>query len=178
VAKKRSGIVIPPGESSTIDVAFSSGVAQGPNANVNKKVLVYSNDSTAQVTQLRIKAVMNCETPILVASPMIADFDTILVGSKPSKIIKLKNINATQSTLVVIEKPSPEMATTEIGNTILKPGEFTQIKFSLSGMIEPGLFYTSLTLETANKPGSSRISIPLKAFIRDKTAQDGNKLGQ
>jgi len=45
-------------------------------------------------------------------------------------------------------------------------------------MIEPGLFYTSLTLETANKPGSSRISIPLKAFIRDKTAQDGNKLGQ
>lgn len=155
------GIVVSPGERSSIDIVFDS---EKFNGRVTKSLKIECNDPVNPYLDLRFKAVINNPLQIMEYSPLQVDFQNVPAGTKGKATINLTNVDTTESKIIIIEKPSVSFIKTELENNILKPEATTEMIFILADNLEPGPFLTSISIEIENKPGS-RITIPITGTI-------------
>jgi len=155
------GIVVPPGDRSSIDIVFDSGKFNG---RVTKSIKIECNDPVNPYLDLRFKAVINNPLQILEYSPLQADFQNVRAGTQSKATISLTNVDTTESKLIIVEKPSASFIKTQLKDDTIKPEATTEIEFILTDNLEPGQFLTSISIEAEKKPGS-RITIPIIGTI-------------
>jgi hypothetical protein len=161
---KTTGMNVPPGGRSSIDISFNSGRF---NNVITKGITVESNDALNPYLELRFTATINNPLQILETAPLEANFNAVLKGSPAEISMRITNVDSTTSKLVIIEKPSEDFIKTIPGKMQIKPKAATEIKFQLSPNIPVGPFVSSLTLEVPGK-SESRVTIPILGTIVDQ----------
>ena len=158
---RKAGFSVAPGDKTTIDIVFDSGKFNG---RVTKSIKIECNDSVNPYLDLRFKAVINNPLQILEYSPLQINFGIVPVGALAEITVNLTNVDATESKIVIVEKPSENFIKTTLDKTKLKPDATTELKLTLTKDMEPGKFLTSISLEIEDKP-KSRITIPISGTV-------------
>jgi hypothetical protein len=159
---KSKGITVPPGGRGFIDISFNSGKF---NNVITKGITVETNDALNPYLELRFTATINNPLQILETAPLEANFKSVLKGQPAEMILKLKNVDSTQSKIDFVEMPDVSLIKISPGKLTLKPQGTAEIKFSLNtSNFALGPFVSSLTIEAQGKP-ESRITIPIIGTI-------------
>jgi len=165
---RTGGITVPPGGRSNIDIVFDSGKFNG---RVTKSIKIECNDALSPYMDLRFRATINNPLLSLEYAPLQADFKTVPVGKTAKIMINLTNTDSTESTIILVDKPSAEFIKTQLKNSKLKPGATTILEFSLADNLDSGQYLTSITIE-AEKKHESRITIPILATVGEENTTE------
>ena len=134
------------------------------NGLVRKFINIDCNDPINPYLRISFKAVINDPKQIIIPVPNTARFGNVLKGESKEVTLEIRNGGDSEMTLDLLAMPNKEKVTTEIGTNRLETGDSTQVKFTLSGKIPPGIVAESLTLESKGKP-ETRITIPITGTV-------------
>ena len=168
---RKKSIVIPPGESSSIDITYRSSKSLKQRGKATKRIRIESTDSSNPQMQLSISATTDTSACKVISDPFVVNFDQVLIGKDAKLKIDLTNIDTQKNDVVVIGEPTDEYIDKyKIKKTSLKPGQKTEIEFQIRDDIAPGDFKTGLTLQVGDDT-SSRITIPISGKIVEKISE-------
>lgn len=169
---KSKGITVPPGGRGFIDISFNSGRF---NNVITKGITVETNDALNPYLELRFTATINNPLQILETAPLEANFKSILKGQPAEMILKLKNVDTTQSKIDFVEIPDASLIKISPNKINLKPQGTAEIRFNLNtSNLALGPFVSSLTIEAQGKP-DSRVTIPIVGTVVEQLPATGEK---
>ncbi len=178
---RKSSIVLPPGESSLIDITYRSSKSARSGHKVTKRIRIESTDSQKPTLQLSISARTDTADCMLRCRPEMVDLGEVLIGKDDKFEVEITNIDSLKSEIMVVSEPTSEFIKKfKIKKDKLKSDQKTKIEFQLQDNIPPGEFKTALTIE-ANNDSKSRISIPIhgkivESFSEKKTSKAGQEM--
>lgn len=151
--------VLPPGDTTLLEVTFNSGSYQGA---IQKSVYVESNDPIQPFMDIVFNAMVSVPANALSFDPFFISFDT--VRNLPMKaVIKVANLDSNSISFSVLESPSP-FVTVKTRKKKIAPGKETEIQVEMVSATPPGEFGTSFTL-VCDDAKKSRFTIPVKGFF-------------
>jgi len=165
---KTSGLIIPPGQKSVIDITYHASSSTKKPGNATKSIKVYSNDSSNPTATLKIKSKTNVEKPLLRAEPNKVEAGDILFGKDGKYEIVIANNDSIAAELEVVTEPSKEyIKKYSIKDAKLKSLESTKLELDFNKNMPMGDFLTTITVQEKGK-SDTRISIPITGKIVEK----------
>lgn len=152
--------VLPPGDTTLLEVTFNSGSYQGQ---VSKAVYVESNDPIEPFLDISFLANVSVPAKLLSFDPFFVKFDTL--RSLPAKaIIKIVNMDSQTVSYSIAELPY-SYVNLKTRKKKLAPGKEAEIEVTLSKAPPAGEFGTSFTV-VCDDEHKSRFSIPISGFYQ------------
>jgi len=149
---------LPPGDTTILEVTFSSGSYQGA---VSKAVYVESNDPIEPFIDVTFLANVSVPSKLLSFDPFFIKFDTI--RQLPVKAsIKVVNMDSQAVSFSIAEQPF-DYVNLKTRKKKLAPGKEAEIEVVLAKAPPAGEFGTSFTV-VCNDDKKSRFSIPIQGF--------------
>lgn len=162
---RKNSIIIPPGESSFIDITYRSSKSTRQVGKVTKRIRVESTDSKNPSLSLSISAHTDTSDCMLLCTPKIVNYNDVLLGKSAKVKVELENLDSVRTELEIVSEPTSEFIEKyKIKKTKLKSGQKTSIEFKLRDDIPPGEFKTALTLQVKGD-SRSRITIPVAGNV-------------
>ena len=152
--------VLPPGDTTQLEVTFSSGSYQGP---VSKAVYVESNDPIEPFIDVTFLANVSVPSKSLTFDPFFIKFDTIRQFPVRASI-KVTNIDSQAVSFSIAEEPL-NYVNLKARKKKLAPGKETEIEVVLAKAPPSGEFGTSFTV-VCDDDKKSRFSIPIQGFYQ------------
>ena len=152
--------VLPPGDTTQLEVTFSSGSYQGP---VSKAVYVESNDPIEPFIDVTFLANVSVPSKSLTFDPFFIKFDTIRQFPVRASI-KVTNIDSQAVSFSIAEEPL-NYVNLKARKKKLAPGKETEIEVVLAKAPPIGEFGTSFTV-MCDDDKKSRFSIPIQGFYQ------------
>jgi hypothetical protein len=150
--------VLSPGDTTQLEVTFSSGSYQGP---VSKAVYVESNDPIEPFIDVTFLANVSVPAKLLSFDPFFIKFDTI--RQLPVRAsIKVVNIDSAAISFSIAEQPM-DYVDLKARKKKLAPGKEAEIEVVLAKAPPSGEFGTSFTV-VCDDEKKSRFSIPIQGF--------------
>ncbi len=151
---------LPPGDTTQLEVTFSSGSYQGP---VSKAVYVESNDPIEPFIDVTFLANVSVPSKALAFDPFFIKFDTI--RQLPMKaFIKVVNIDSQVISFSIAEQPL-SYVNLKARKKKLTPGKEVEIEVVLAKAPPAGEFGTSFTV-VCDDEKKTRFSIPIQGFYQ------------
>ncbi|MCI0404694.1 MAG: DUF1573 domain-containing protein [candidate division Zixibacteria bacterium] len=151
---------LPPGDTTQLEVTFSSGSYQGP---VSKAVYVESNDPIEPFIDITFLANVSVPFKLLSFDPFFIKFDTI--RQLPVRAsIKVTNIDSQAVSFSIAEEPL-DYVSLKTRRKKLAPGQEAEIEVVLAKAPPTGEFGTSFTV-MCDDDQKSRFSIPIQGFYQ------------
>ncbi|MGE5692640.1 MAG: DUF1573 domain-containing protein [Candidatus Zixiibacteriota bacterium] len=152
--------VLPPGDTTQLEVTFSSGSYQGP---VSKAVYVESNDPIEPFMDITFQANVSVPSKLLAFDPFFIKFDTI--RHLPVRVtIKVLNVDSQTVSFSIAEQPMSYI-NLKARKKKLSPGKEAEIEVVLDKAPPAGEFGTSFTV-VCDDQQKSRFSIPIQGFYQ------------
>ena len=152
--------VLVPGDTTILEVTFSSGSYQGP---VSKAVYVESNDPIEPFMDISFQANVSVPSKLLTFDPFFIKFDTI--RSLPVRAsIKVLNVDSQAISFSIAEQPL-DYINLKTRKKKLAPGKEVEIEIVLDKAPPSGEFGTSFTV-MCDDDKKSRFSIPIQGFYQ------------
>jgi len=152
--------VLPPGDTTQLEVTFSSGSYQGP---VSKAVYVESNDPIEPFIDVTFLANVSVPSKSLTFDPFFIKFDTIRQFPVRASI-KVTNIDSQAISFSIAEQPL-NYVNLKARKKKLDPGKEVEIEVVLTKAPPSGEFGTSFTV-VCDDDKKSRFSIPIQGFYQ------------
>jgi hypothetical protein len=150
--------VLPPGDTTQLEVTFSSGSYQGP---ISKAVYVESNDPIEPFMDITFQATVSVPSKLLTFDPFFIKFDTI--RQLPVRAtIKILNVDSQAVSFSIAEQPF-DYVSLKTRKKKLAPGKEGEIEVVLDKAPPAGEFGTSFTV-ICDDDNKSRFSIPIQGF--------------
>jgi hypothetical protein len=150
--------VLPPGDTTLLEVTFNSGSYQG---SVSKSVYVESSDPIEPFMDVSFLANVSVPAKLLSFDPFFIKFDTI--RQLPAKAsIKVVNIDSAAIGFSIAEPPFGYV-NLKARKKKLAPGKESEIEIILDKALPPGEFGTSFTV-VCDDEKKSRFSIPIQGI--------------
>lgn len=150
--------VLSPGDTTQLEVTFSSGSYQGP---VSKAVYVESNDPIEPFIDVTFLANVSVPSTLLAFDPFFIKFDTI--RQLPVRAsVKVTNIDSQAVSFSIAEQPM-DYVDLKARKKKLAPGKEVEIEVILDKAPPAGEFGTSFTV-VCDDQKKSRFSIPIQGF--------------
>ena len=125
--------VLPPGDTTQLEVTFSSGSYQGP---VSKAIYVESNDPIEPFIDITFNATVSIPSKLLSFDPFFIKFDTIR-GLPVKAFIKVVNIDSHAVSFSVAQEPM-NYVNLKARKKKLAPGKELEIEVVLAKTPRPG----------------------------------------
>ena len=152
--------VLPPGDTTMLEVTFNSGSYQGQ---VSKAVYVESNDPIEPFLDISFLANVSIPAKLLSFDPFFVKFDTL--HSLPAKaVIKIVNMDSQTVSFSIAEQPYSYI-NLKARKKKLAPGKETEIEVTMAKAPPAGEFGTSFTV-VCDDELKSRFSIPISGFYQ------------
>jgi len=150
--------VLPPNDTTELEVTFSSGAYQGL---VSKAIYVESNDPIEPFIDITFNATVSVPSKLLSFDPFFVKFDTIR-GLPVKAFIKVVNIDSQAVSFSIAQEPL-QYINLKAKKRKLAPGKETEIEVELKKSPPAGEFGTSFTLMCDDEK-KSRFSIPIQGY--------------
>lgn len=150
--------LLPPGDTTLLEVTFNSGSYQGP---VSKAVYVESNDPIEPFVDITFVATVSVPSKLLSFDPFYIKFDTI--RSLPAKAtVKVMNLDSHSVAFTIAEQPYSYVSL-KARRKKIAPGKEADIDVTLGKTPPAGEFGTSFTL-ICDDEKKTHFTIPVSGF--------------
>jgi len=159
-----------PGESTDLEVTFNSKNFKGK---ATKSVAVLTDDSN-QVTNLKFSTDVGSTVPTLILEPADVNFDSVPLGQKASRKLKITNNDIQAVNIRLVEVPE-KYVDAKLNKNKIGIGGNSELTVNLQGKNSTaGYFNRTVTLEVDGHV-DYRVSLPVSATLVDGTnASKGN----
>ncbi len=160
--------LLQPGESTDLEVAFNS---RGYTGKATKSVNINTDDSLNPVTILKFSTDVGSAVPTLIFDPQEVNFDSVMLGKKASKKLKITNNDIQPISLKVVEAP-PGLVDAKLKKDKLDIGDADELVVNLVNKNKTeGYFNKTLTLEV-NGHVDYRVSLPVTGVVVNNTKKN------
>jgi hypothetical protein len=150
-----------PGESTDLDVVFNS---RGYTGKATKTVTINTDDSINPVTTLQFTVDAGGAVPTLIFEPADVTFDSVAVGKKVTKRLKITNNDIQAISLKVVEIPS-DLVDAKLKRDKIGIGDADELTVNLTNKNHTeGYFSKTLTLQVDGHV-DYRVSLPVSGTV-------------
>ena len=150
-----------PGESTDLDVIFNS---RGFNGKATKTVTINTDDSLNPVTTLQFTVDAGGAVPTLIFEPADVTFDSVAVGKKVTKKLKITNNDIQPIALKLVEVPS-DLVDAKLKKDRIGIGDVDELTVNLVNKSRTeGYFSKTLTLQVDGHV-DYRVSLPVSGTV-------------
>jgi len=150
-----------PGESTDLDVVFNS---RGYTGKATKTVTINTDDSINPITTLQFTVDAGGAVPTLIFEPADVTFDSVAVGKKATKRLKITNNDIQAISLKVVEIPS-DLVDAKLKKDRIGIGDADELTVNLTNKNHTeGYFSKTLTLQVDGHV-DYRVSLPVSGTV-------------
>ncbi|OGC89292.1 MAG: hypothetical protein A2142_09020 [candidate division Zixibacteria bacterium RBG_16_48_11] len=150
-----------PGESTDLEVTFNS---RGYTGKATKSVNINTDDSLNPVTMLKFTTDVGSVVPTLIFDPQEVAFDSVAIGKKASKKLKITNNDIQPISIKLVEIPQG-LVDAKLRKSKLNIGDANELVVSLVNQNHAeGYFNKTLTLEIDGHV-DYRVSLPVSGTV-------------
>jgi len=160
--------LLQPGESADLEITFNS---RGFTGKANKSVNINTDDSLNPVTILKFTTDVGSAIPTLIFDPQEVTFDSVEVGKKISKKLKITNNDIQSISLKLVEVPSG-LVEARLKKDKIGIGDADELVVNLVNKNHTeGFFNKTLTLEVDGHV-DYRVSLPVTGTVVNNTKKN------